>query len=162
MLHEVSGDILLSDAQAIAHGLAANDPMDQGLALALHKDYPAMHKDYHHWCHTQQRNPGDAWIWASADGKRIVNLITQEGGYGHGARPGKASTRSVNAALRSLKKIIKKEQLQSVAVPKLATGVGGLSWDEVRPLIENQLGELDIPVYVYSDFVPGRKASEPA
>jgi len=162
MLHEVSGDILLSDAQAIAHGLAANDPMDQGLALALHKDYPAMHKDYHHWCHTQQRKPGDAWIWGSADGKRIVNLITQEGGYGQGARPGKASTKSVNAALRSLKKIIEKEQLRSVAVPKLATGVGGLSWDEVRPLIENQLGELDIPVYVYADFIPGRKAKEPA
>lgn len=39
MLHEVSGDILLSQADAIAHGLAANDPMDQGLAKALHADY---------------------------------------------------------------------------------------------------------------------------
>jgi len=95
MIHEVAGDILLSKADAIVHGVAANDPMDQGLALALHRDYPAMHKDYHHWCHNQQRKPGEAWIWASADGKRIINLITQEGGYGHGSRPGRANTKSV-------------------------------------------------------------------
>lgn len=162
MLHEVSGDILLSKAEAIAHGLAANDPMDQGLALALHQDYPAMHKDYHRWCHNQQRKPGEAWIWASADGKRIVNLITQEGGYGQGAKPGKASTKAVNAALRALKKIVKKERLKSVALPRLATGVGGLQWRQVRPLIKNQLGDLDIPVYVYATYVPGTKAKEPA
>ena len=29
MLYEVSGDILLSKAHAVAHGVAANDPMNQ-------------------------------------------------------------------------------------------------------------------------------------
>lgn len=162
MLYEVSGDILLSGAEAIAHGVAANDPMDQGLALSLHKDYPAMHKDYHHWCHTEQRKPGDAWIWSGADGKRIINLITQEGGYGHGARPGKATEKHVNNSLRVLKKVVKKEKLASIAIPKLATGVGGLEWADVEPLIKNQLGDLDVNVYVYVDYKPGQKAQEPA
>ena len=161
MLHEVSGDILLSNAEAIAHGLAANDPMDQGLALALHADYPAMHKDYHHWCHTQQRKPGEAWIWAGANGKRIVNLITQEGGYGHGARPGKATVKHVKDSLRSLKKLISKENLTSIAVPKLATGVGGLEWADIKPMLDKQLGDSDVKVYVYSDYKPGQKANEP-
>ena len=31
MIHEVEGDILLSAAEAIAQGVAANDPMNQGL-----------------------------------------------------------------------------------------------------------------------------------
>lgn len=48
MIHYVSGDILLSRAQAIAHGVAPMDPMNQGLARSLHEKYPAMHKDYHH------------------------------------------------------------------------------------------------------------------
>jgi O-acetyl-ADP-ribose deacetylase (regulator of RNase III) len=160
MIVEVSGDILHSEAEAIAHGVAANDPMDQGLALALHNDFPAMHNVYHHWCHTHHPKPGEAWIWASADGRRIVNLLTQDGGYGHGARPGRASTSNVNAALRSLKKIVSKEGLKSVALPRLATGVGGLEWSEVQPLIENQLGDLGIPVYVYATYVPGEKADE--
>lgn len=162
MLHEVSGDILLSGADAIAHGVAANDPMDQGLSLALHRDYPAMHKDFHHWCHVEQRKPGGAWIWSGADGRRIVNLLTQEGGYGQGARPGKAAPKYVNDCLRALKKLIKKEGLQSIALPKLATGVGGLEWSDVQPLIQNQLADLDIPVYVYADYRPGEKAVEPA
>ena len=35
MIREVEGDILLSDAQVIAHGIATADPFDSGLALAL-------------------------------------------------------------------------------------------------------------------------------
>ena len=80
MLYEVKGDILLSEAEAVAHGVAANDPMKQGLAEALHKQHPAMHKDFHHWCHQERREPGSAWIWSGAGGVRIVNLVTQEGG----------------------------------------------------------------------------------
>ena len=67
MLSEVAGDILLTGADAIAHGVAANDPMDQGLAMALHKNYPAMHKDFHHWCHVQHPKMGAAWAWGGAD-----------------------------------------------------------------------------------------------
>lgn len=162
MIHEVEGDILLSGAQAIAHGVAANDPMNQGLAQALHNNYPAMHKDFHHWCHLQHPKPGSAWIWSGAGGARIINLITQEGGHGHGSRPGKASVSSVNHALRALKKVIAAERLSSVALPRLATGVGGLEWTHVRPLISNQLGDVDARIYVYTKFMPGEKAKEPA
>ena len=161
MIHEVEGDILLSSAQAIAHGLAPNDPMNQGLALSLHEQYPAMHKDFHHWCHQQHPKPGEAWIWSGVGGVRIINLLTQEGGYGKGAQPGKASEKHVNHALRALKKIINKEKLSSIALPRLATGVGGLDWAKVRPLIQSQLGDLDIPVYVYTVFHAGQKAKEP-
>jgi O-acetyl-ADP-ribose deacetylase (regulator of RNase III) len=161
MIYEVAGDILLSKAQVIAHGVAANDPMDQGLAKSLHEYFPALHKDFHHWCHQQHPKAGEAWLWGGANGIRIINLLTQEGGYGHGARPGKASTSNVNHALRALKKIIEKEKFSSVALPALATGVGGLTWDEVRPLIENQLGDLEADIYVYTTYQPGERATEP-
>ncbi|HRA21754.1 MAG TPA: Appr-1-p processing protein, partial [Anaerolineae bacterium] len=35
MIHELSGDILLSQAKAVAHGVAPNDHFGSGLALAL-------------------------------------------------------------------------------------------------------------------------------
>ena len=85
MLHEVTGDILHTGAQAIAHGVAANDPMNQGLALSLHERYPAMHKDFHHWCHQQGPKPGEAWMWGGPERVRVVNLITREGGRSHHA-----------------------------------------------------------------------------
>ena len=43
MIRQASGDILLSRAQVLAHGVAANDPMNQGLALQLREKYPSMH-----------------------------------------------------------------------------------------------------------------------
>lgn len=161
MIHEVEGDILLSEAQAIGHGVAANDPMNQGLALSLHERYPAMHKDFHHWCHQSGAKPGEAWVWGGAEGVRIINLLTQEGGQEAGSKPGKATEANVNHALRALKKIIQQEGFSSLAIPRLATGVGGLDWAQVQPLIHNQLGDLDIPIYVYVTFSAGVKAQEP-
>src|SRR5512134_2467052 len=80
MVHEIEGDILETKAAAIAHGVAANDPMNQGLAAALHERYPAMHKDFHHWCRQKHPKPGSAWLWGGAGGVRVINLITQDGG----------------------------------------------------------------------------------
>jgi len=160
MIHEVSGDILLSKAHALAHGIAPNDPMNQGLALSLHKRYPSMHKDFHHWCNQHHPKPGDAWMWGGPEGVRVVNLITQEGGYGHGSRPGKATLKHVRDSLRALAKMVEKESFTSLALPRLATGVGGLEWDEVRPLITDLLGGLEIPVYVYVEYHAGVQAAE--
>ncbi|BBL70954.1 macro domain-containing protein [Methylogaea oryzae] len=161
MIHEVAGDILLTRAQAIVHGAAANDPMDQGLALALHSLFPSMHKDYHHWCHQKHPKPGEAWMWDTGMGKKIATLITQEGGYGHGQRLGKASVSNLRHALRALRKAAEKEKIASIAVPRLATGVGGLDWLEVWPVIQEQLGEMEIPVFVYVEYLPKQKANEP-
>ena len=161
MIHEVEGDILLSGAQAIAHGVAANDPMDKGLALSLHERYPAMHKDFHHWCHQRHPKPGEAWMWGGVEGVRVVNLLTQEGGYDHGSRPGKATESNVSHSLRALKKMIAKEGFKSVALPRLATGVGGLNWEDVAPLVKKHLSDVGIPIYVYTTYHAGQKAVEP-
>ena len=160
MLYQVKGDILKTRAQAIAHGVAPNDPMNKGLALSLHNLYPAMHKDFHHWGHQNHPKPGEAWLWAGANDVRIINLLTQEGGYEHGKKPGKATISNVNHALRALVKIIDKENISSLALPRIATGIGGLNWDDVWPLIEERLGSLAIPIYVYTEFHAGMRADE--
>jgi O-acetyl-ADP-ribose deacetylase (regulator of RNase III) len=161
MIYHVSGDILLSQAHVIAHGIAANDPMNQGLALSLHQKYPAMHKDFHHWCHQHHPKAGTAWVWGGPNDVRVINLITQEGGFGKGARPGKATLKYVRDSLKELTKIIKNENFNSISLPKLATGVGGLAWDDVLPVIEKVLGDLDITVYLYTDYDAGKQANEP-
>jgi O-acetyl-ADP-ribose deacetylase (regulator of RNase III) len=160
MIHYVSGDILLTKSQVIAHGVAPKDPMNQGLALALHQKYPAMHKDFHHWCNHQHAKPGDAWLWGGPSGVRIVNLVTQEAAQNH-SHHGRASVKHVRDSLRALVKIVAKESLQSIALPRLATGTGGLQWSAVEPIIREELGKLDIPVYVYTEYHAGASAQEP-
>ena len=162
MLHEVSGDILLSRAQAIVHGVAPNDGHNQGLAHALRENWPAMYKDFRHFCQTTHPKAGEMWVWGSAEGRRVASLFTQDAAYDHGAKPGRASAENLNHALKALRKWVEAEGVTSLALPRLATGVGGMNWDEVRPLIEKHLGDLPIPVYVYVTYHKDQLASEPA
>jgi O-acetyl-ADP-ribose deacetylase (regulator of RNase III) len=162
MIKEVSGDILLSKAEAIAHGVAPFDHFDHGLALSLREEYPSMFKDFKHYCKLENPEPGSAWIWSGVHGKRIINLMTQEpaAGHGHGGHPGGATLTNVNHAIHALKKMIVKEGLKSVAMPRLATGVGGLKWEDVAPLLHQNLDDLNIDIYVYTTFVKGKQAEE--
>ncbi|MEZ6013871.1 MAG: Appr-1-p processing protein [Planctomycetota bacterium] len=160
MIYEVSGDILLSNAQAIAHGVAPNDHFDHGLALALRERWPAMAKDFRHFAHQSHPKPGAVWFWGGPGGARIFNLMTQEGDHEHGARPGHATVANVNHALANLKAQLVEEGIESLALPRLATGVGGLDWDAVHPLITHHLGGLDLPIYLYSTYHAGVKADE--
>jgi len=162
MIYQVEGDILLSKAQAIAHGVRINDPMDKGLALALFNQYPGMHKDFHHWCHKHHPESGDAWLVVLMAYYAFINLITQEGLDSHDHRLGKATLTTVTHALRALVKVIEHEKINSLALPKLATEIGGLEWGDVWSLIDNHLGKLDIPVYLYTTYYANNQAQEPS
>lgn len=160
MIHEVSGDILLTKATAIAHGIAPHDHFDQGLAKALRERWPAMPKDFRHYCHERNPKTGEIWTW-SGPGVRIINLMTQEPAPSETAHPGKASLSNVRHSLEALRKEIQKEKLASVAMPRLASGVGGLAWTDVRPLLQEYLGDLPAAVFVYATFHSGVQALEP-
>ena len=160
MIREVSGDILLSKASVIAHGVAPNDDHAMGLARALREHAPAMYKDFRHYCKTQHPKPGSLWVWAGADGRRIVALFTQEAAYRPREHPGRASVANVNHALHALRQFIERENVKSVALPKLATGAGGLNWQDVRPVVDRQLASLASAIILYSTFHSGQAAAE--
>ena len=161
MIHELSGDVLFSGAKAIAQGVAPNDDFHHGLALQLRERMPAMYKDFRHYCQTKHPKSGSLWTWMSADGRYIVNLLTREAAYAIGSKPGDATLSNVNHTLHALRGLVEKEHLASIALPRLACGINGLDWADVQPLIEKQLGNLGIPVYVYANYQKGVKANEP-
>jgi O-acetyl-ADP-ribose deacetylase (regulator of RNase III) len=159
MIKTVTGDILLSKARAIAHGIAPNDHFDQGLALSLREQHPALAKDFRHYCHLENPPAGQIWTWISPTGQLVVNLLTQDPD-GHGGKPGPAKLEHVNHALRELAKLIQSEKITSIALPKIANGVGKLEWDDVKPLIEKHLGTLGINVIIYETYQKGLVADE--
>ncbi|MEQ1905443.1 MAG: macro domain-containing protein [Pirellulaceae bacterium] len=161
MLYEVTGDILLTKAQAIAHGLAPNDHFDQGLALSLREAWPAMVKDFRHYAHQAHPKPGEIWVWGGVGGQRIFNLLTQDGDIGHGTKPGRATEGTVNHCMRRLRHELEKGEVKSLAMPKIATGIGGLNWGDVQPLVKQHLGDLPIPIFLYTNFQKGQQATEP-
>ncbi|MEZ5962284.1 MAG: Appr-1-p processing protein [Planctomycetota bacterium] len=159
MIHEVAGDILHSKAHAIVHGVAPYDDFHSGLALALRERWPALYKDFRHWCRQKSPGCGEAWSWGGPQ-VRIVSLLTQDPAKVQGQHPGRAQISHVNHALRSLRHLVTTEKLESLALPRLATGVGGLAWEEVKPLIARHLGDLGIPIFLYERYQPGVAALE--
>lgn len=160
MLLNVAGDILLSKAQVICHGVAPNDDFHQGLALALREQWPALYKDFRHYCKTTHVQPGELWTWAGPGGRRIVSLFTQEAAYGKGEKPGRATVSYVSHALRHLRTLAMEEGFTSIALPRLATGVGRLVWSDVEPHIHETLGDLGIPIVIYTIYRRGVQARE--
>lgn len=158
MIKEVTGDILLSKADAIAHGVSPFDHFDSGLALSLREEWPSMFKDFKHYCHQHNPKSGSVWVWRGVGNTCIVNLMTQEtsDNKGHGGHGGRASEVTVNKALHELRKVIEHEGFKSIALPRLATGVGGLKWEQVEPIIRKHLGDLSIDVLVYTTYVKGK------
>ena len=71
------------------------------------------------------------------------------------------SAASVEHCLKTLHKKLIEDNITSVAIPRLATGVGGLEWDDVRPLIHKHLADLPIPVILYATYHPGERPQEP-
>ena len=165
MIHSLDGDLLLSKAELIAHGVAPNDDFKNGLALALREKFPAMYKDFRHHCRQSTPKCGSVWLWQGVDqdGKpvKIAALFTQEPAAHEGDHPGKAKTGHLNHALHELKKLIEKEHIASVALPMLATGVGGLEWRHVEPIVQTQLAGVNATICVYTKYTANKAANEP-
>ncbi|MBK8201700.1 MAG: macro domain-containing protein [Bdellovibrionales bacterium] len=160
MIREVEGDILLSKAEALAHGVAVDDDFKQGLALQLRERWPSLYKDFRHYCQTRSPSEGEFWTWKGAGSSAIINLLTQKPPLSKGQHPGKATLSNVGHCLKKLASEVKSNGYKSLAITKLATGVGGLEWKDVKPLIDQHLGSLDIPVFVYSKYVKDKSGEQ--
>lgn len=160
MIEFVTGDILKSKAEAIAHGVAPNDHFNQGLAMSLREQWPSLYKDFRHYCHTQKIDEGEVWAWKGAEGPIIFNLFTQERAATKDGHPGKASESYVNTSLKNLHKEIQKKNVKSLAITRLATGVGGLSWDVVKPLLLKHFEASDAKIFVYEKYQKDLSATE--
>jgi O-acetyl-ADP-ribose deacetylase (regulator of RNase III) len=121
-----------------------------------------MYKDFRHYCKLHRPKPGKIWRWKGLgeDGKTVVvyNLMTQDEAPSENSNPGRASISNVRSCLKELAKRLKKDKVKSIALPKLATGVGALDWEDVHPLINEYLGESDTEIILYSTFSEGVEA----
>lgn len=160
MIEFVTGDILKSKAQALAHGVAPSDHFNQGLALALREQWPSLYKDFRHYCYTQKAEEGALWAWKGAGGPVIFNLFTQKSSETADGTPGSSSETYINNCLKNLTKEIKEQKIKSIAIPRLATGVGRMSWDVVKPLILKHFEGIDTKVFVYEKYQKGLQAQE--
>ena len=143
MIYEVEGDVLMS------------------LARKLQEKFPSMRDQFIEWCEETNPEPGDIWLWGGNTKTRVLNLIVGEAAepeLGRSSRPNKIA---VHRALRAVNKLVIDERFNSIAIPRIGSGVGGIDWLEVRGMMASQLGELLIPLFVDVTALDGMLAREP-
>ena len=143
MITYKTGNIFNSSAQVITNTVNCVGVMGKGLALAYKKKYPEMFNDYKIKCSEGQVNPGQPYLWENKE-VQVLNFPTKR----HWKQASLIS--DIEEGLKYLAGNYSKMGISSVALPPLGCGLGGLSWTDVKSLINKYLGSIeDLDVYVY-------------
>lgn len=152
MITYCSGDIFLTQCQTIAHGCNCKGVMGAGFALEIKKRFPECFEQYKFKCDKGIFKPGEFHLW-HGDDKWILNMATQYSTNG-------ADMELIKSSFDLLSKNYKAERITSLALPKIGAGLGRLDWNEIKEVLESTLGDIEIPVFVYEDFIPNQKFEE--
>ncbi len=132
MLELTQGDILKADAEALVNTVNCVGIMGRGIALQFRKAFPDNFKAYEAACKAYQVQPGKMFIYdlnRLYTPRFIINFPTKR------HWKGKSRIEDIKSGLADLISVIQQQHIRSVAIPPLGCGLGGLNWEEVRPLI---------------------------
>ncbi|MGH6925839.1 MAG: type II toxin-antitoxin system antitoxin DNA ADP-ribosyl glycohydrolase DarG [Propylenella sp.] len=147
MIRFTQGNLLEADAEALVNTVNTVGVMGRGVALMFKEAFPENFKTYEAACKRHALRVGEMFITerdALLGPRWIINFPTKA----HWRFPSKIEW--IARGLADLRRVISENDIRSVALPPLGTGNGGLDWREVRPLIEETLGDLPgVDVIVY-------------
>jgi O-acetyl-ADP-ribose deacetylase (regulator of RNase III) len=146
MIEFKTGDILQADAEALVNTVNCVGIMGRGIALQFKQAFPDNFKAYEAACARTEVQPGRMFVTETgflANPKFIINFPTKRHWRG------RSRIEDIEAGLKALADEIRRRGIRSIAVPPLGSGLGGLDWAEVRPLIEAALGKLDVQAIVF-------------
>ena len=159
MIEFKTGDILTEDAEALVNTVNCVGFMGRGIALQFKKAYPENFKSYSIACKRKEVQPGRMFVYETdqlTNPHYIINFPTKR------HWKGKSRMEDIDAGLVALADEIKSHNIQSIAIPPLGSGLGGLDWFEVRPRIEKmlkQFGDLKAIVFEPSDSLADTKVN---
>jgi len=139
MISYVKGNILHDQADAIINTVNTVGVMGKGLALQFKKAFPDNFKVYKAACDNDQLVTGKVLtvsLESLSSPHYIINFPTKA------HWKGKSKIEYIEQGLKDLKKEVSKLQLQSVAIPALGSGLGGLPWPQVEGLIKQHLNDM--------------------
>ena len=159
MIEFKTGNILTEDAEALVNTVNCVGYMGRGIALQFKKAYPDNFKSYSIACKREEVQPGRMFVYETdqlTNPHYIINFPTKR------HWKGKSRMEDIDAGLVALAEEIRSHNIQSIAIPPLGSGLGGLDWFEVRPRIEKmleQFGDLKAIVFEPSDSLADTKVN---
>lgn len=147
MIRYTTGDILKAEAEALVNTVNCVGIMGRGIALQFKEMFPANFKAYAAACKREEVQPGLMFVFDTGEltsPRYIFNFPTKRHWRG------KSRIEDVEAGLVALVNEVRARGIRSIAIPPLGSGLGGLEWSQVRPLIERAftaLPEVEVQIF---------------
>ena len=140
------GNLVEATEHAIAHGCNAQGVMRSGVAKAIRETFPLAYDAYNglYKLNNNSLTLGTS-IGAQAKGKLIINCITQEF-YGRDGRQ-YVDYNAIRSCMKDLNALGPERKVESVALPKIGSGLGGGDWDIIAKIIEEEFVDIQPVVY---------------
>jgi O-acetyl-ADP-ribose deacetylase (regulator of RNase III) len=143
MLTFTKGNIFSSKAQTLTCPVNCKGVMGKGLALEFKKWFPGLFDAYKRACDKGDVAIGRPWMFQMSDVRQVLCFATKD----HWKNP--STYEYIDLGLETLKNHYDTMGIASLALPPLGCGLGGLEWNEVKPMIEKHLGQLSIPIEIF-------------
>ena len=140
MIEYRTGNIFDVDVEALVNTVNCQGFMGRGLSLQFKDVFPGNFKAYQKACREGKVEPPRMFVFdrRKITGPRyIVNFPTKRHWRG------KSRMEDIESGLDELAKEIREREIQSIAIPPLGSGLGGLIWEDVREQIEGRMQHLD-------------------
>ncbi len=149
MITETKGNLLEAKTEALVNAVNCVGVMGKGIALqfrqAFSKDY---FNDYQRACKNKELEIGKVHVYNrnSLENPRfVINFPTKKHWQG------KSKIADIESGLKDLIRVIKELKIESIAMPPLGCGNGGLNWNDVKPLIEKVFSEIpEVELLLYA------------
>ena len=150
MISFVTGDILTSSAHCLVNTVNCEGYMGKGIAYQFKKKFPENNKNYVAACKAGTFTVGNILFFSEKD-KMIANFPTKN------KWKEKSKYSYIKDGLFSLAKGIEANKIQSIAIPPLGCGNGGLDWNRVKQMITESLKDSSANIIIYEPskiFIP--------
>jgi len=135
---EGQGSIFDSGAQWLVNPVNTVGVMGAGLALEFKKRFPDVFLAYQSACRRGEVRIGEMFL-----SRPVVHFPTKE----HWKAPSRLEY--VERGLVPLAALVKAQGVQTIAIPALGCGLGGLAWSDVKVRIEAAFQNVDAQVYLF-------------
>ncbi|MEQ4541364.1 macro domain-containing protein [Halomonas desiderata] len=140
MITYTTGNLLDAEVEALVNTVNTVGVMGKGIALMFKERFPANTAAYTRACKAGEVKTGQVFVTETGElmGPRwIVNFPTKQ----HWRA--KSQMQWIIDGLADLRRFIEQNQVRSIAIPPLGAGNGGLDWAEIKPQVEQALGDLE-------------------
>ena len=149
MIKFVDGDLLTAGEPYLAQGVAEGNQegLGTGLAYKISEKWPEIQKRFKQHARSGRFRGGSIWVCEpDTNHPGMIYLATQPDMY-HATVP------NLRKSIKRLVTWADKNEIASVALPKIGAGLGKLSWaEDVKPLLVQHMNDSSCSFVVYENY----------